>query len=200
MVVLAVVAIFAWMCIQAFRSFKEEKQPETELPETPETEQENPAEVRNISEYDHSIKKHARAYNFDWRIIAAQIRAESDFRESVTSVAGARGLMQILPSTAEWLKSGSSKLLMDPDFNIRMGCHYDALIYSGIKDAASLADRYKFTFASYNAGPGRVSQRRKIAEDGGEYSLAKSHLPEETIKYVKRIYTQYKIYKEWALP
>ena len=56
-----------------------------------------------ISKYDPLVKKHARRYGFDWRLISAQMYAESSFRPDVVSNAGAVGLMQIMPSTAKWL-------------------------------------------------------------------------------------------------
>jgi len=96
-------------------------------------------------------------------LVLALIRQESGFMPEVVSPAGARGLMQLLPSTAEQVARGtdiaySAKRLDDPAVNIRLGSAY----------LQAMIDRfdgsYMLALASYNAGPGRV--RRWIQENG----------------------------------
>ena len=96
-------------------------------------------------------------------LVLALIRQESGFMPEVVSRAGARGLMQLLPETAERVArredvAYSPKRLDDPAVNIRLGSAY----------LKSLIDRfdgsYMLALASYNAGPGRV--RRWIQENG----------------------------------
>ena len=96
-------------------------------------------------------------------LVLALIRQESGFMPEVVSPAGARGLMQLLPSTAEQVARGtdiaySAKRLDDPAVNIRLGSAY----------LQAMIDRfdgsYMLALASYNAGPGRV--RRWIQEYG----------------------------------
>ncbi|MBD3316591.1 MAG: transglycosylase SLT domain-containing protein, partial [Chitinivibrionales bacterium] len=82
-----------------------------------------------ISEFDPIIKKMARRYGFDWRLIAAQIFTESTFRSVAKSGAGAVGLMQILPSTAQFLGTDPRDLIT-PEVNIAVGCMYSRRLYS----------------------------------------------------------------------
>jgi len=124
-------------------------------------------------------------YELDPILISAQIKAESAFNPKARSHVGAIGLMQIMPSTAEWLgfiDKGEEDLLYNPSLNIRVGCYYDAWLrrywrkkrWDGIYlDLLMLS--------SYNAGPGRT--RRSISD----HKLDFTNLPHETQSYVKRI-------------
>ncbi|MFH1760220.1 MAG: transglycosylase SLT domain-containing protein [bacterium] len=147
-----------------------------------------------ISRYDRIIKKYARRYRFDWRFIAAQIHAESSFRPDVLSPAGAVGLMQIMPSTAEWLKK-SPKLLLHPEENIALGVYYDRWIFNLWKDIRG-TDRLAFTMASYNAGRVRVLKAQKKAGQAKKWTHVYKHLPQETQKYVPKIFEKYVNYKK----
>ncbi len=105
--------------------------------------------------HEDVIRQQARDKNLDPALIAAVIYRESKFRD-VTSSAGAKGLMQILPSTAHFIarKSGGTEFeqgdLADPQINISYGSWY--LRY--------LLDRYDgnavAAVAAYNAGHTRV--------------------------------------------
>lgn len=162
-----------------------------------------------ISKYDKIVRKYARRYLFDWRLISAQIYTESRFKYEARSYRGALGLMQIMPGTAQWLegKAGkdtpelkvASRMLLNPKVNIHLGCYYDAMLFSRIKNAASGDDRYKMMFAAYNAGPGNLNKARKKASDPESWAGIENHLPEETKKYIPTIYDQYKTYKQWAV-
>jgi peptidoglycan lytic transglycosylase len=107
--------------------------------------------------HEDIIRQQARDKNLDPALIAAVIYGESKFRDR-TSKAGAKGLMQILPETAEFVarKSGGTEFkrgdLADPQINISYGCWY--LRY--------LLDRYDgnpvAAVAAYNAGHTRVDR------------------------------------------
>jgi soluble lytic murein transglycosylase len=107
--------------------------------------------------HEDVIRQQARDKNLDPALIAAVIYRESKFRD-VTSEAGAKGLMQILPSTAHFIArtSGGTEFeqgdLANPQINISYGSWY--LRY--------LLDRYDgntvAAVAAYNAGHGRVDQ------------------------------------------
>ena len=102
--------------------------------------------------HEDIIRQQARDKDVDASLIAAVIYAESRFRDQ-TSSAGARGLMQITPETANEIERHSGgttfKLndLSDPEINIRYGTFY-------LRD---LLDRYDgnevAALAAYNAGP-----------------------------------------------
>lgn len=89
-------------------------------------------------------------------LVHAIIRQESTFNTNIVSSAGARGLMQLMPTTAQLvakqlgIRHTHSRLTSDPEYNIRLGSTY----------MADLIDRfngsYVLAIASYNAGPGRA--------------------------------------------
>lgn len=105
--------------------------------------------------HEDVIRQQARDKNLDAALVAAVIYRESKFRD-VTSSAGAKGLMQILPSTAQFIahRSGGTQFevrdLADPQINISYGSWY--LRY--------LLDRYDgnevAAVAAYNAGHERI--------------------------------------------
>ena len=154
----------------------------------------NPVKARQISQYDHLIKKYSRRFGFDWRLIAAQIFAESRFRANARSHVGAIGLMQIMPGTAKHLGIDPN-LLLTPEHNISLGCLYDWRLFRLWKEKKG-KDRLAFTFASYNAG------RRKVLRAGSRVPQPRSwigvapYLPRETRRYVSEIFNQYTVYKK----
>lgn len=162
-----------------------------------------------ISRYDKTIRKYARRYLLDWRLVSAQIHTESRFKRTARSYRGALGLMQIMPGTAKWLEGkagkntpelkGVSQMLLKPEMNIHLGCYYDAMLFSRIKDAASRDDRHKMMFAAYNAGPGNLNKARRKSDAPESWEGIKEHLPGETEKYVPKIYDRYEIYKRWTV-
>jgi soluble lytic murein transglycosylase len=130
--------------------------------------------------HDDIIRQQAREKDVPADLIAAVIYAESRFRDQ-TSEAGARGLMQITPDTAnviENLSGGETFVLEDlanPDINIRYGTFYlDHLLrlYDGNQVAA---------LAAYNAGPTRVG-----GWGGAELEL--EDIPDEGVRgYVEEV-------------
>ena len=162
-----------------------------------------------ISKYDKMVRKYARRYLFDWRLISAQIYAESRFRHQAESYCGALGLMQIMPGTAKWLEEkapseesklkGVSQMLLKPEANIHLGCYYDRMLFSRIKDVNDSNVRYKMMFAAYNAGPGNLNKARRKSSAPESWEEVNSHLPAETRNYIPIIYDKYEIYKQWAV-
>jgi soluble lytic murein transglycosylase len=107
--------------------------------------------------HDDVIRQQARDKDLDPALIAAVIYGESRFRDQ-TSKAGAKGLMQILPETADFVarKSGGTEFehgdLADPQINIAYGSWYLRYlldVYDGNRTAA---------IAAYNAGHRRVDR------------------------------------------
>jgi len=108
--------------------------------------------------HDDIIRQQAAEKDLDPALIAAVIYAESRFAEGQTSAAGAMGLMQVTPSTAEAIaaKSGGTAFqvsdLDDPEINIRYGTYH-------LRD---LLDQYDgnliAALAAYNAGSGNVDK------------------------------------------
>lgn len=152
------------------------------------------------------FKKYGDQYGFDWLMIAAQAYQESTIDQSKSSPAGAYGVMQIKPSTAEGNPINIPNIDTNMENNIDAGVKYmNYIVNTNFKDAKfDKLNRQLFAFAAYNAGPGRVSGLRKKAEAEGldpnkwfnnvEIVAAKEIGP-ETVNYVSNIYKYYIAYK-----
>ncbi len=119
---------------------------------------------RSIAHYKPIIKKYAKRYGFDWRLIAAQIVQESGFQTKARSHVGARGLMQLMPYTAREISQelDIEYIMKNPRENITAGIYHLHKQYRLFSDAP-FADRTKLALASYNAGAGRVFDAQDIA-------------------------------------
>lgn len=118
-----------------------------------------------LSPYDSIIKKYAKKIGWDWRMLAAVVYQESKFSISSHSGRGAAGLMQVLPSTAEYY---NIRNLTDPEENIKAGTlHLARLQYMFKGDNMEQCEKIKFTLAAYNAGEGRVADCRSLAKSRG---------------------------------
>lgn len=183
---------------QKLSEFTESTVEPDSLKESRETELVQPSKLlltsRQISPYDHIIKKYSRRYGFDWRLIAAQIFTESRFDIDARSHRGAMGLMQIMPGTAKHLGADTNKLLM-PEQNIALGCFYDRQLFNLWKDKEGL-NRLAFTLASYNAGRLNILRAENRASGGVQWSVVKKFAPRETQNYVGRIFGKYSEYKK----
>lgn len=118
-------------------------------------------------------------------LVYAVMKAESGFDETAVSAAGAVGLMQLLPSTAEFVcrMSGEpfqAERLKEGEYNILLGCRY-------LKYLLGKFGPLRTALAAYNAGEGVVAQwltDASLSEDGKTLNL----IPyPETARYVKKI-------------
>ena len=116
-----------------------------------------------LSRYSPFIKVAANKHGFDWRLIAAQIYQESHLNPTAKSQAGARGLMQILPSTARSLGVTD---LFDPVQNINAGVKHLKNLYN-LYDQAEEKDRLLIALAAYNTGQGHIYDARNLAKKKG---------------------------------
>ncbi len=119
---------------------------------------------KTISKYDALIQSLAQEYNFDWRLIAAQVNKESQFDPRARSWAGAKGLLQVMPRTAREL---GIKHLENPENGLRAGVKYMDWIYQQLSDDLPVKDRMWFTLAAYNAGLGHLKDARRLAAQQG---------------------------------
>ena len=121
---------------------------------------------RRISEYDELIRKHSSSLQWDWRLLAAMIYEESRFNPDARSWAGAFGLMQLMPATAERFGIDTTQTR---EANIKAGVAYlrylDRYWKKHIDDPE---ERVNFILASYNVGPGHVQDARVIAIQTGK--------------------------------
>lgn len=121
-----------------------------------------------ISPFDDEIRKYSEELNWDWRLLAALIYQESNFNPSVKSYAGAYGLMQILPATAQRFGVDSIQATL-PKTNISVGVKLlkwlDLKFVPIIKDEN---ERIKFVLAAYNTGIGHVIDAQLLTSKYGK--------------------------------
>lgn len=173
-----------------------------------------------ISIYDDLIKEKADELGWDWRLLASMIYQESTFIPNAESWAGARGLMQLMPSTGKYY---GAKDLLDPSQNILAGVNFlKFLDRQWSKTISDPEERIKFMLASYNVGFSHVIDARNLTRkytgdptrwegEVEKYLLLKSDPKfyrdpivkagycrcEEPIKYVKEILERYEEYKRY---
>lgn len=122
-----------------------------------------------ISRYDHLFQQYAPAARMDWRLMAAQCYQESCFDERARSWAGACGLMQIMPSTADHLGLPRASLY-DPESNIAAAAKYMAELGQLFRDVENPQERINFQLASYNGGHHHIRDAMALARKYGRNS------------------------------
>jgi len=138
---------------------------------------------RAIARYKPIIKKYAKHYGFDWRLIVAQIVQESGFREKARSRVGAHGLMQIMPRTAREISKelDIEYIMKSPRENITAGIYHLRKQYRHFPEA-EFKDRTRLALASYNAGAGRVFDSQDLAKyhklSPNKWVMVSRYLPE----------------------
>jgi membrane-bound lytic murein transglycosylase F len=113
-----------------------------------------------ISKYDEIIKKYSEQINWDWRMIASLIYQESRFKPKAKSWAGAKGLMQVMPNTAEELGITNRS---DPEQSIKGGTRYLEILHERFDQIPDSIERIKFTMAAYNCGYHHVKDAQFLA-------------------------------------
>ena len=142
--------------------------------------------IRYPLRYEVTLRAHADTYRLDPALVAAVIYAESKFDPGTRSAAGAVGLMQLLPATAQGIadRTGGARFtpadLVDPEINIRYGSWYLRHLrshYAGRPDATRLS------LAAYNAGVANVDRWVAATPKGRPVAIPFS----ETSAYVARV-------------
>ena len=171
-----------------------------------------------ISPYDQLFKKYAPLINWDWRLLASVAFHESRFDSQDVSWAGAAGLMQLMPRTAE--NFGLDKTTkFDAELNIEAGVQYIKSLNLAFRRVENNEERVKFILAAYNSGPAHILDAMALAAKYGknpqvwfnnvEYFLLKKSEPQfyndpvvkygyfrgrETVKYVRNTLDTYSKY------
>ena len=152
-------------------------------------------EIQLPLRHEDIIRQQAADKGVDASLIAAVIYTESRFRNQ-TSHAGATGLMQIMPETADYIasKSGGTQFtradLATPQINISYGTWYLRYLLNKYHGNTIL------TLAAYNGGEGKVDEWRAVAAARGEKFRVASHVPfKETRDYVTRVLNARKEYR-----
>ena len=121
---------------------------------------------RSVGQYDPTFRKYTKRYfgpAFDWRYFKAQGFAESGLKAKATSWVGARGMMQLMPSTYQEIASHRPEFgpIDQPEWNIAAGIMHDRYLWGLWRKDIGDEERHHFMFASYNAGEGTI--RRALA-------------------------------------
>ncbi|MBA7529176.1 Membrane-bound lytic murein transglycosylase F [subsurface metagenome] len=175
-----------------------------------------------ISPYDALIKQYSEEIGWDWRLIASMVYQESRFNPQAKSWAGAFGLMQLMPTTAQ-------RFGVKPDSphaqHIRAGIMFIKWLNERLSMIKDFEERKKFILASYNVGLGHVLDARALAVKNGydpniwvdsvdQFIINKSD-PKyytdpivkygycrgtETFNYVVSIFERYEHYKNLVIP
>ena len=149
------------------------------------------------------FRKYGDQYKFDYLMMAAQGYQESRLDQDAKSSVGAIGVMQLMPETGKEQKVGDVRKL-EP--NVHAGVKYMRFIRNSFFENEPMDELNKalFTFAAYNAGPGRIRQLRRETADrglnpnvwfGNVERLASERIGRETVTYVSNIYKYYVAYR-----
>ena len=136
--------------------------------------------------YASIVSTCAEEYDLPPSLIYAVIRTESHFREDAVSSAGAKGLMQLMDTTYEWIQTKipgepqPPERIFEPEVNIRCGAKVLDVLHDIFKNSETAV-------AAYNAGDGTVSKWLKDPAYSTDGEML-THIPyTETANYVKRV-------------
>ena len=165
----------------------------------------SPEEMKKFAALSAIFKQYAGQYDFDYLMIMAQGYQESLLDQSKRNPSGSVGIMQVIPKNAAASPINIPNV-MTADKNVEAGVK----MLRNIEDqyfndpALNPVDKTLMVFASYNAGPNRITRLRKEAAANGldpnkwfgnvELMVAKD-VGQETVNYVSNIYKYYVAYK-----
>jgi membrane-bound lytic murein transglycosylase MltF len=152
------------------------------------------------------FRKYGDRYDIDYLILMAQGYQESQLNQNARSPAGAIGIMQVMPATGKEMKVGDIHQI-EP--NIHAGVKFLRAMMNEYyaKEPMNQLNRGLFTFAAYNAGPGRVRGLRRVAAERGldpnvwlnnVELIAAEKIGRETVTYVSNIYKYFLAYQMLA--
>ena len=154
------------------------------------------AERKKLQAVVELFKKYGAQYDVDYLLMAAQRYQESTLDQGVKSPVGAIGVMQVMPPTGKELNVGD---ITEVESNIHAGVKYMRFMMDRYykDDPMDPLNKGLMTFASYNAGPGRIRQLRAETKKrgldpnvwfGNVERVASERIGRETVTYVSNIY------------
>ncbi|MCI6693385.1 MULTISPECIES: lytic transglycosylase domain-containing protein [unclassified Clostridium] len=145
--------------------------------------------------YAEYVNKYSEEYELDPYLVLAVIKTESDFDKTAVSKKDAKGLMQIMDTTGEWVAKEiginyfMTSMMFDPELNIKIGCWY----LKNLKEEFN--NNLDLVLAAYNGGSGNVNKwlsHEEYSTDGENLD----YIPfPETKKYVNKVKVNYNIYR-----
>ncbi|MGC8739474.1 MAG: transglycosylase SLT domain-containing protein [Candidatus Hydrogenedens sp.] len=158
----------------------------TDIPE------ENKNQILFPLPYYKSVIQWAKTMAVDPYLIWSIMKQESSYRTSVISTSNAKGLLQLIPTTSEWvikkenqLKEIDPLLWKYPDYNIALGTTYFRYLLNRFNG------NMIYAIAGYNAGPGRVDQWKKNMKNNDMEAFIENIPFTETRNYVKKVLGNY---------
>ncbi|OFW45615.1 MAG: hypothetical protein A2163_11410 [Actinobacteria bacterium RBG_13_35_12] len=148
--------------------------------------------------FEDMIREYALKYEIDPLLALAMIREESRFNAWNESVAGARGLMQIIFSTGEWIaqklnfEDFNDEMLFSPEVNINLGCWYINYLKERFSNDLILI------ISGYNAGPGTTSKWLEQYDRSDLDNFVENIPYSETREHIKKVIKSYQMYKRLA--
>ena len=161
------------------------------------------AERKKLETVADIFRKYGAEYKVDALLMAAQGYQESTLDQDVKSPVGAIGVMQVMPPTGKELNVGD---ITEVEANVHAGVKYMRFMMDQYykDDPMDPLNKGLMTFASYNAGPGRIRQLRRETEKrgldpnvwfGNVERIASERIGRETVTYVSNIYKYYITYR-----
>lgn len=147
------------------------------------------------TDYSYYVKQYAKEYNIEPNLIYAVIKTESDFKSKATSNVGARGLMQVMEPTFDWVSSlvKDSNITYDDMFEPEINIKYGAFLLSYLINEFST---YEEAISAYHAGRGAVNswlKDEKYSSDGQTLD----RIPiDDTQHYVNKVIKAYEMYNK----
>lgn len=162
------------------------------------------AAQRHLDRYDDTFRKYSKRFfgvGYDWRLFKAQGLTESNLDPAATSWVGARGVMQLMPSTFLAIQTQNPQFLSidDDEWNIAAGVYHDRELWRLWRDdSVDAGDHHRFMFGSYNAGRVTILRAQGVARaralDPRLWSSIEMVAPSvrrwrqaETLAYVRKI-------------
>ena len=148
--------------------------------------------------FEDLIKEYSLKYKIDPLLALAMIREESRFNAWNESVAGARGLMQIIFSTGEWIaqkldfKDFNDEMLFSSEININLGCWYIGYLKGKFSNDIILI------ISGYNAGPGTTDKWLERYDRSDLDNFVENIPYPETREHIKKVMKSYQMYKRLA--
>ena len=140
-----------------------------------------------ISRYDHLFQRYSGTARMDWRLMAAQCYQESCFDPKAKSWAGACGLMQIMPSTADHLGLPMSAI-HDAESNVAAAAKYMAELQGHFSDIGDPTQRVLFALAAYNGGFHHIRDAMNLTRKHGGNPYNWGHVREYVLRLAQPAY------------
>jgi membrane-bound lytic murein transglycosylase MltF len=159
-----------------------------------------------LAKFDRMVilfRKYGEKYDVEHLLLMAQGYQESELNQSKRSPVGAVGVMQVMPATGKEMRVGD---INEIEPNIHAGVKFLRAMMNDYyaNEPMDRLNKGLFAFASYNAGPGRVRQLRKLAAQRGldpnvwfnnVELVAAEKIGRETVTYVSNVYKYYLAYQ-----